>query len=546
MKIFYPIRKFQRYHSSKVLKDYDMQNLAGLSVDKLPKSCKSITINFNTRNQLDINVKFHSYEHILGTIKGEIRRIQETIDSRGDISSGYVYYNMFMQYYRDTFAVKFFNENEFYKKFYRYFIKQFGDYSQLRNKATEIAVKSYKELLTGLTEFRDKQILDKILILEDIIQKELPIFETIEFYVPYTKDIKIQEVFEEWTVNDNSGIIVLEKEDLSEENLKLNAVQYYKFMKSYYMNNITGMPRIIYLNKATYNLTTKDIIDKYKKLYKDDVIDYTKFSYINNVLYKDKNSRDMAEQEEIDVDFISHKFNIDKNLVKAYDSILYHVTDIEEQKSINISDGLYKISPIPNLNSVLPKILKDWEKERMAYLAEMFDTPHLTKELRLRICEFRYNYKEAVGQFSDGTLLPTIVVDLQPSVEIMKRLENAINYNIIIDFNEARFKNETSVNYIVRKVVHNLIDYVLKDGLELPAPKTALQEEYKKEEKEANIKPITVNSTIEEIIEYSNATKVVLNPVKGMAFAYINDFIRCEEKSDNFYNDILKKVYPNA
>lgn len=542
MKIFYPRRKLQRYHSSKLLRDYDIQNLAGLSFKRIPINCKSLLTYFNTNKRLDIIIRFYSKESIKGTIIGEIRKIKNTLESRGDISSGYIYYNMFVQYYRQTIAVKFYSEEKLYQEFYRYFIKQFGDYSQLIEKLSNIVLKGHEDIFEMMNKFNSNDILQKIKIVNYLLNKDLPVFESIELHLPYTKEFQIYEIFEDWKVTANEGIIVLEEEDLKEDNLKINAENYYNFIYKYYLNDMIGNIRVVYLHEQYQNLTVEDIINKYKQLYKDDIIDYTKFSYINNVLYKDNNSKEFKNQIEQNVENISNIINIDKKAIGSFNSILFNLSTLNDTKTQGLTKNSYQVSSIDNINDVLPKVLKDWEAERMEYLAKVFDTPHLTREMRIDICKFRYYYKTAVKSFSDNTLLPEVIVNLLPSEAIMKRLISAVRNNLVIKFNEESKHLEEFQNYIVNKTVHKLINYVLSAGLEIPEPDKALREEFKIPEKDIKVKPIDINSTIEEIIEYSNITKTILNPTRDMAYKYINSFIKSEEKKDSFYINIIKEL----
>ena len=124
----------------------------------------------------------------------------------------------------------------------------------------------------------------------------------------------------------------------------------------------------------------------------------------------------------------------------------------------------------------------------------------------------------------------------------MKRLISAVRDNLVIKFNEESKHLEEFQNYIVHKTVHKLINYVLSAGLEIPEPDKALREEFKIPEKDIKVKPIDINSTIEEIIEYSNITKTILNPTRDMAYKYINSFIKSEEKKDSFYINIIKEL----
>lgn len=542
MKIFYSRRKLQRYHSSKLLRDYDIQNLAGLSFQRIPINCKSLLTHFNTNKRLDISIRFYSKESIKGTIIGEIRKIKNTLESRGDISSGYIYYNMFVQYYRQTIAVKFYSEEKLYQEFYRYFIKQFGDYSQLIDKLSNIVLKGHEDIFEMINKFNSNDILQKIKTMNYLLNKDMPVFESIELHLPYTKEFQIYEIFEDWKVTANEGIIVLEEEDLKEDNLKINAENYYNFVDKYYLNDMIGNIRVIYLHEQHQNLTVEDIINKYKQLYKDDIIDYTKFSYINNVLYKDNNSKEFQNQIEQNVDKISNIINIDKKAIGSFNSILFNLSILNDTKVQGLTKNSYQVSAIDNINDVLPKVLRDWEAERMEYLAKIFDTPHLTREMRIDICKFRYYYKTAVKSFNDNTLLPEVIVNLLPSEEIMKRLISAVRNNLVIKFNEESKHLEEFQNYIVHKTVHKLINYVLSAGLEIPEPDKALREEFKIPEKEIKVKPIDINSTIEEIIEYSNITKTILNPTRDMAYKYINSFIKSEEKKDSFYINIIKEL----
>lgn len=542
MKIFYPRRKLQRYHSSKLIRDYDIQNLAGLSFQRIPINCKSLLTHFNTNKRLDISIRFYSKESIKGTIIGEIRKIKNTLESRGDISSGYIYYNMFVQYYRQTIAVKFYSEEKLYQEFYRYFIKQFGDYSQLIDKLSNIVLKGHEDIFEMINKFNSNDILQKIKTVNYLLNKDMPVFESIELHLPYTKEFQIYEMFEDWKVTANEGIIVLEEEDLKEDNLKINAENYYNFVDKYYLNDMIGNIRVIYLHEQHQNLTVEDIINKYKQLYKDDIIDYTKFSYINNVLYKDNNSKEFQNQIEQNVEKISNIINIDKKAIGSFNSILFNLSILNDTKVQGLTKNSYQVSAIDNINDVLPKVLKDWETERMEYLAKVFDTPHLTREMRIDICKFRYYYKTAVKSFNDNTLLPEVIVNLLPSEAIMKRLISAVRNNLVIKFNEESKHLEEFQNYIVHKTVHKLINYVLSVGLEIPEPDKALREEFKIPEKEIKVKPIDVNSSIEEIIEYSNITKTILNPTRDMAYKYINSFIKSEEKKDSFYINIIKEL----